>query len=97
MTREFIELGSTPCTETPLPREHEKSQIQARVFVEQIHRHLPDANVLIMRKSRTYYVAIPYEDSDPKDIDRAVAVEMSIPARWDVQALKELRNLCVYA
>lgn len=101
---DYVSVGPAPyeenCAQVGQPDYPERSRIECRVFANQLRRVLgePPAGARIGVKTfehdfGTYReVVVYYDEDDDEAASYAFRAENEYPARWDKQAIKELRE-----
>ena len=103
--RDYLTLGPTPaeepCAQLGEPTYNRRTRIETTVYIRQLIRQFGDPPGLDHFKVKGFShefgvyheVVITYSDDSDESIEFAFHVEANLPARWDEQALAELREL----
>lgn len=101
--RDYLTLGPTPydepCAQLGTDHFYAKSRIESDAYIHQLLRQFGDPPGLCFFRTKpfhhefgTYYeVVITFFDDDEEAAHFAYHVENNLPARWDEEALNELR------
>jgi hypothetical protein len=103
--RQVMELAPTPTEERceqvgSRGYDADRARAECRAFVNQLRRQFgePPEGASLFIKSNTHdgdsylEVAVRFDDSVRAAIDYAFRVERKLPARWDREALAEIRD-----
>ncbi len=97
MSREYINIGSTPANEDCFPCGHPLALAETRIYRDQLRREFPTADLRVKAFPHdfgTYHEVVAYYDcEDEQSIETAYAVESDANGEWDDIARKELRDL----
>lgn len=101
---DYIEIGSSPADESCIqvgdPDYYFKASRECRVFKEQLKRHFGEppegARLAVKRFTHDFGIYMEvvcyFDDAYPESIDYAFKLEGETPAKWDKEALEELRK-----
>lgn len=104
--RDVFELGTTtphdePCVQVGAPNFETLSRIEARVFINQMHRIVGEgpgsAHLKVIQCPHdfgTYVdVAVSYNDESEDEEEWMLKCEANMPFEWDEEAKKELASV----
>jgi hypothetical protein len=94
--RDYIEIGCTPTEETCYPAGHPLALAECRVYLRQLQRTFPKAELQIRKNPHdfgTYYEVAAYYDCDSEEATQAAFDAECGCDKWDFIAIQEIKEL----